>query len=87
MYAVGDLIITKDRDLLIVTQVLEPDGGELHNMLCFDILSSMEDEYDEEDCDIYTDWITNQAWYFVLNLKTLQKYWENEGFLNIEEKV
>jgi hypothetical protein len=73
--------------LLIVTEVLEPDGGELHNMLCFDILSSALEDYDEEDYDYYTDWVTNNAWYLVLNLKTLQKYWENEGFLDIEKKV
>ena len=87
MYTVGDLIITKEQDVLIVTEVLEPDGGVLHNMLCFDILSSMEDDYDEEDYDYYTDWVTNLTWYFVLNIKTLQKYWENEGFLDIEKKV
>jgi hypothetical protein len=56
-------------------------------MLCFDILSSALEDYDEEDYDYYTDWVTNNAWYLVLNLKTLQKYWENEGFLDIEKKV
>lgn len=82
MYTQGDLIITKDKEVYIYWDVLEPDGSELHSMLVFDYISVMDFE-DEEETEIYIDWLENARWFKLYDLQRQEFFWENENFLNI----
>ena len=87
MYQTGDLIITKSQEVLLVLETQEPDGSEFHNMLVFDIIATIEEDYDDEDLEDYIDWLINQPWYRYYHAGYAEEFWDCEAFMDIEKKV